>query len=220
MLGALGIVRRTSAKRFPCSGNYWPVVQQDRYVFWGYADDPQNLTSEGKRLLLNIVTYLQSPQAGSVQTEALELVRAPPLHYSDKLDCTGETPTDEQQYPFAVDQPGAIRVQVRSKDAISLILNGPGKLNAYARKDGVDPEIAYTVTQQEIGRGTKWKASVKSFDMKPGTKISYTITIDYPPPRQRHLFIWIGIGLSGLAVLVIVVVWGFKRFRGVVAQRL
>ena len=223
VLGALGIVRRTSAKRFPCSGNYWPVVQQGRYVFWGYADDPQNLTTEGKRLLLNIVTYLQSGQARSAQTKALESVQAPPLHYSDKLDCTGDTPVDEQQYPFVVDQPGTISVQVRSKDALSLILNGPhglpGQFNAFRRKDGINPEVVYTVTQKEIGLGTKWRARVMSFDMKPGTKISYMITIDYPLPRQLHPFIWIVIGISGLAMFVIVVVWGFKRFRGVVAHR-
>jgi hypothetical protein len=193
-LGALGIVRRTSVSRFPCAGSYWPVVQQGRCVFWGYTDDPENLTEEGKRLLLNLVKYLQSEQTKSVQAETLELGKAPPLRYSDKLDCAGTAPVDEQAYPFVVDRPGVIRVQVHSKEPLALILNGPGRLNAYARQDAIDPEVAHAATQQEIDNGTKWKVSVKSFDMKPGSKIPYTITIDYPPPRQRHPFIWISLG--------------------------
>ena len=219
VLGALGIVRRTSANRFPCGGGYWPIVQQGRYVFWGYADDPENLTAEGKRLLLNLVKYLQSELARKFQTETVELRQTPPLLHSDKLDCTSATPGDEQTYPLLVNQPGTIRIQVNSKEPLSLILNGPGRVNAYARKDGTDLQVAYTVTQHEITRGTQWKATVTSFSMKPGDRIPYRISIDYPPPQERHLFIWIAIGLAGLALFGFVVIWGFKRFRGLVLQR-
>jgi hypothetical protein len=84
--------------------------------------------------------------------------------------------------------------------------------------DGINPKVAYTVTQQEISNGKKWRVSVTSFDTKPGSKIPYTIRIDYPPPPQRHPFIWIGLGSAGLALLGVVAILGFKRLKSVVRQ--
>ena len=212
-LGAIGIVRRTSVSRFPCAGGYWPIVQQGRFVLWGYKDDLQNLSDEGKRLLVNVIRYLQVDQADKHQLVTQELSQTSPLHYSDKLDCTGKMPVDEQVYPFVIDQPGTIQIKVQSQGRLSLILNGPGQTGFYARKDDVAPEIAYSVTQHDVDRGINWRATVKDFVLKPGSKVPYMITIDFPPHRVRHPFIWIGIGAAGLALFGTVVILSLKRLK-------
>jgi len=213
-LGAFGIVRRTTPSRFPCAGSYWPVVQQNRYVLWGYADDPENLTTEGKRLLANLVKYLQVDQATKFrEAEVVEATAVPPLHYSDKLECTGTAPVDEQLYPFIVGEPGTIRIEVQSQAPLDLILNGPGRLNAYARVKAVSPELDYNVTKQDVGRGAKWIARVVDFDLKPGGRVPYRITIDYPPLRKWHPFLWAGVGIGGLVLFGMVTLRSLKRIK-------
>jgi len=220
-IGALGVVRRAEeVRRFQCAGDYWPVVQQGRAIFWGYEDDPQNLTEEGKRLLVNLVKYLLADQANEASAAPAASSQNPPLQYSDKLDCTGTAPVDEQIYAFAVDQPGMIRIKVDSQQSLSLILNGPGRINAYARKDGVAPEIAYAVTVADIVGGTRWRVSVKDFSLKQGDKVAYAIRIDFPPPRISHLVLWMFIGVVGLALFLLIAVVGVKRLNALIARTL
>jgi len=38
--------------------NYYPIVQEDRYLLWGYSSSPTYITSVGKDLFLNVVSYL------------------------------------------------------------------------------------------------------------------------------------------------------------------
>jgi len=73
-----------------------------------------------------------------------------------------------------------------------------------ARKDEVSPEVAFPVTLADIAGGTKWRAEVVDFDLKqPGTKVSYTIAIDYPAYVPENPTLWLAI--MALALLLFAV---------------
>jgi hypothetical protein len=106
-----------------------------------------------------------------------------------------------------------LKIKVDTQDAIALILNGPGRINAYARTDGVAPEVAYTATQSDLGHGKIWRATVKDFNLKPGGQVPYSITIEFPPHRVSHPFLWAGIGTGGLVLFGAIVILSLKRLK-------
>ncbi len=61
---------------------------------------------------------------------------------------------------------------------LALIVNGPGKVGAYARKDGTSPlEVVYNVTEADFAAGDEWRVTVASFG---GGQASGMIEITYP----------------------------------------
>jgi PEGA domain len=67
---------------------------------------------------------------------------------------------------FQVAQPGRIVLEAHwaGNTPLALILNGPGRGGAYARKDGVSPlTVEYFVTSQDISSGNGWRASIVNF---------------------------------------------------------
>ena len=68
---------------------------------------------------------------------------------------------------FRVTQPGKIVLEAKWEGGtpeLALILNGPGKVGAYARKDGPNPlRLEYQLTSQDFAKGDEWRASVVNF---------------------------------------------------------
>jgi hypothetical protein len=67
---------------------------------------------------------------------------------------------------FQVTQPGKIALDAfwGGNTRLALILNGPGKVGAYARKDGTSPlGLEYQETAQDLNRGDQWRASIVNF---------------------------------------------------------
>lgn len=87
-----------------------------------------------------------------------------------------------QEFTFDVVAAGQIRIEVRWVGAprrLSLILNGPGRGGYYQRNDYGSPLIVVqNVTRAILSRGTRWKASVVSFNRT--NPVSGTIIITYP----------------------------------------
>jgi len=80
---------------------------------------------------------------------------------------------------------------------LALILNGPGRTGAYARKDGGSVlKLEYTVTAEDVSRGRTWTASIHNFSGRgPAYGTLKTIAVTGPPftydflgdyPRNRE----------------------------------
>ena len=84
-------------------------------------------------------------------------------------------------FGFMVTRPGTIHIKLSWKGAenLALILNGPGQVGFYDRKDGRSPlSIVYKVTPEILRRGRKWKASAINFSKRGSA--SGNITIKHP----------------------------------------
>jgi hypothetical protein len=70
-------------------------------------------------------------------------------------------------YYLRLTRPGEIRARATwsgTQSSLALIVNGPGKVNAYARRDGGSPlEVAYNVTRGDFTDGDTWRLTVASF---------------------------------------------------------
>ena len=88
---------------------------------------------------------------------------------------------DRDIFNFSVNSVGDINAQATwtgTADNLALILNGPGQVGYYARKDGTSPlSLSYTVTSADLSKGTDWRISIANFGS--GTA-SGTVTLTYP----------------------------------------
>ena len=88
---------------------------------------------------------------------------------------------DRNEFNFEVTTPGTIRAQAQwsGNVALALILNGPGQVGYFDRKDGNSPlVVTYQVTQETINKGTAWKISVVNFSKTVAA--TGNIRIEYP----------------------------------------
>ena len=112
----------------------WSVLagcEAGNYILWGHGGaDAQRLTDAGKRLFVNLIKRAQSTP---FEVAALERQYFKPGIYKGTLGCnfTGNT------YPFKTNQVGNIKLRVTSRENLSFILNGPGKVDYYERVDQV-----------------------------------------------------------------------------------
>lgn len=83
---------------------------------------------------------------------------------------------------FNVTKQGKIDVRAEwsgTARSLALILNGPGKVQAYARKDGRSPlRLTFEVTRTILSLGKKWKVSVVNFSS--GTTAQGRVHLTYP----------------------------------------
>lgn len=87
-----------------------------------------------------------------------------------------------QEFTFNAISEGQIRIEVRwtgGPRRLALILNGPGKVGFYQRRDGGSPlAVVQTVSRSILSRGTAWRVSIVNFNR--GASASGTIIITYP----------------------------------------
>lgn len=85
-------------------------------------------------------------------------------------------------FDFTVKEKGTISVMATWSGGaaeLSLILNGPGQTNYYARKNGKSPlKLTYSVTASDLRKGSNWKISVVNFSRRGSAK--GTLNLSYP----------------------------------------
>ncbi|MCK5720915.1 MAG: PEGA domain-containing protein, partial [Gammaproteobacteria bacterium] len=100
---------------------------------------------------------------------------------------------DRDIFNFTVNSVGTINGEATwtgSAANLALILNGPGQVGYYARKDGSSPlSLSYTVTTADLSKGTDWRLSIVNFG---GGDATGTVTIAYPI-EPTYLYIYIDI---------------------------
>ena len=88
---------------------------------------------------------------------------------------------DRDIFNFTVNSVGTINGEATWTGGaanLALILNGPGQVGYYARKDGPSPlSLSYTVTTTDLSKGTDWRLSIVNFG---GGEATGTVTIAYP----------------------------------------
>jgi hypothetical protein len=71
-----------------------------------------------------------------------------------------------------------------SAATLALILNGPGRVNYYARKDGKSPlTLTFEVTADLLALGSAWKLSVSNFGQQ--AQAQGTVRVTYPGAAQQ-----------------------------------
>jgi hypothetical protein len=106
----------------------------------------------------------------------------------------------QESLQFQVRRPGKIRLAAKWSGApskLALILNGPGKVAAYDRKEGSSIlKVEYKVTQTDVLSGTTWIASIHNYGNAgaaegtlraiffPGAAFDYDFLGDYPGDRE------------------------------------
>lgn len=83
---------------------------------------------------------------------------------------------------FDVTSQGTIEARAEwtgTADILAIILNGPGKVQAYARQDGKSPlTVSFVATPEIVSLGKSWKLSVVNFDSR--TNAQGVVRISYP----------------------------------------
>ncbi len=84
-------------------------------------------------------------------------------------------------YHLRLVEAGEIRVRAEwtgPQSDLALIINGPGQVGYYARKDGSSPlEVAYTVTAADLAAGDDWRVTIASFG---AARADGTVRVIYP----------------------------------------
>jgi serine/threonine protein kinase len=82
---------------------------------------------------------------------------------------------------LVLNRPGLIEAEASwtgSPGSLALIINGPGKVGAYARRDGGSPlSVSHEVTETDFSYGDTWRVSLISFD---AADAEGTISLTYP----------------------------------------
>jgi hypothetical protein len=82
---------------------------------------------------------------------------------------------------LVLNRPGLIEAEASwtgSPSSLALIVNGPGKVGAYAREDGNSPlSVSYEVSESDFGYGDTWRVSLISFTE---ANIEGSISLTYP----------------------------------------
>ncbi|MEM8839295.1 MAG: hypothetical protein AAGE89_14465 [Pseudomonadota bacterium] len=159
--------------------HHWPVVRQGNLLFWGFDAPLNTLTNEGRLLLHSLLKdHLERPYI-SFEARLPEVEVFPPGRHAERL--TGQF--SGQTWHIRLARPGMVRALVDydpEHGPVALILNGPGQVGYFERKNGVSPlEIRFEVTPELLERGDVWRVSVKKFGPVP-RPIDYTIELDFP----------------------------------------
>ena len=89
--------------------------------------------------------------------------------------------------PFRVNQPGKIILEAlwEGNSPLALILNGPGQVGFYARRDGQSPlRVEYEVTTQDLTKGEEWQASIVNFSKVGPIQGSLRVTTPQSSPSR------------------------------------
>ena len=94
---------------------------------------------------------------------------------------------DRDTYKLIINVSGRIRLKAvwrgRARE-LALILNGPGQVSYYARKDGRSPlEIDFEITPKILERGSEWTVSIVNFS--GAGSASGTLSMEYPIESRK-----------------------------------
>jgi TIR domain len=166
--------------------NHWPIARQGNFLFWGFDVNSGRMSDNGKALLVNVIANHKSQPWNPLSklNEASEarrnLQRISPGVSAGKL--SAEVP--EIVRLFAVKKPGPIEATLTWNTGdcpLSLILNGPGQVGYFARKDGASPlSLEFAVTDQQIAAGSDWSISVTCFGKMGPQPLLFTLKLNFP----------------------------------------
>ncbi len=110
-------------------------------------------------------------------------------------------------YHLRLVKPGQIRVRATWSGTaanLALIINGPGQVGYYARKDGASPlEVVYNVTEDDLKAGNEWRVSVVNFG---SGRADGTLTFTYPSGSSDSPFVNAFVNEAGYATSMSVIV--------------
>jgi hypothetical protein len=178
--GSPGLAGFEGIARWPKEEHHWPIARQGNFLLWGFPASVDEWTPAARLLFLNLlVNHRKQP---SLHLEQARRVRrfVEPGSWADRL--TAGFPRGERL--FQVGTPGRIHVRVAWRPAVhplALILNGPGQMGAFARKDGPSPlMIDFDVSPEHVHRGTDWRVSLGSFEPIGQEGIDYELELAFP----------------------------------------
>lgn len=83
--------------------------------------------------------------------------------------------------------PGTLEVTANFRGtarSLALMVNGPGKVGFYARKDGRSPvKLTFEITSEHLKKGSGWKLTVVNFSKN--TSATGTVRINFTPKPRR-----------------------------------
>lgn len=166
--------------------NHWPIARQGNFLFWGFDASPGQISDSGKALMVNVIASHKS-QPWTPLSKLYEASEA--RRNLQRISPGVSTGTLSAQVPeivrrFAVKKPGPIEAALtwNSGDCpLSLILNGPGQVGYFARKDGASPlSLEFVVTEQQIAKGSDWSITAACFGNLGPEPLTFTLKLNFP----------------------------------------
>ena len=165
--------------RWVTSPHHWPICRQGNFILWAFDAPAQNMTMTGKQLFVNLLVNHKSNPSVSLSNSRKKNNYIGPGLISDRLT----SQFNRHKWVFQVKSEGQIRAKLKwpTSNHLALILNGPGQVGYFARKDGASPlNIAFDVTQENIQKGKDWSITVVSFENLKNTEIDFELNLLFP----------------------------------------
>jgi len=185
-MGSPDIAGFEGLARWQSSKNHWPIARQGNFLFWGFDASPGQMSDSGKALLINVIANHKS-QPWIPLSKLYEALEA--RHNLQRISAGVSTGKLSAQIPeivrrFAVKKPGPIEATLtwNSGDCpLGLILNGPGQVGYFARKDGASPlSLEFVVTEQQIATGSDWSITIACFGNLGPEPLIFTLRLNFP----------------------------------------
>jgi peroxiredoxin len=160
--------------------NHWPVCRQGNYVLWAFDAPDRNMTTTGKQLFVNLLINHKSYPSTPLSESRKKKNYIESGLISDRLT----SQFSGRKWVFKVEHAGKIRGTLKwtsPNHQLALILNGPGQVGYFARKDGASPlTVEFDVTREHILKGKDWSINVVSFENLMNTVIDFEINLSFP----------------------------------------
>lgn len=167
--GTLGIGRE--------AGDYhhWIISKQGNYVLWGAESHISNLTSDGKKLFVNLCSYL-------THAEPEELIFPEKVYLSDGIHEGVLRGGWNDQYYYAIKEAGNLtfRLEWDNEVRFMMMTHGP----ASERVDGQSPlQITHELGKYDVDEELRLR--ITSFQLPEGEECPYRLTIDWEESESR-----------------------------------
>jgi hypothetical protein len=174
-LGFRGIARHPTTGA-PCSGDLWPVVLRGNQLYWGFATDSSNLTSNGRHLFANLIAHLKRAPLG--QPAAFGAFPGTGDHLDRSLTCD----VPENEYRVYPTQTGSLDISLKAVSNLLLTITGPNNHPVVEREaKNLNPPLSQRITS--VTYGDSWRITV-SYRTPPGKalkKVRYNLRIEFHP---------------------------------------
>ncbi len=168
----------------PCSGQLWPIVLRGNDLYWGFATDSSNLSTNGKQLFANLIAHLKSAPFD----QPAEFGGYPGMGIYLDRSLTCDVPDNEyRMYPV---QTGALDVSISATSNVLLTITGPNN-QPVAEREGKKLQIRQQVSS--VNYGDSWRVTV-SYKTPPGNarkKVRYNLEMSYQPDGLVPLPDWV-----------------------------
>jgi hypothetical protein len=168
--------------------NHWPIARRGNYLFIGFDMAVDRMTDSGKDLLANILSNHKA-QPWTPLSKITEEIKSREAFRRIAPGLTNGSLTAQlpgSKRIFEVTRPGPIQATLTWESEacpLTLILNGPGQVGYYQRKDGASPlSFEFAVTEDLIAKGKEWAVTVTCFRYKGSSPINYTLQLAFPSP--------------------------------------